>query len=77
MKEYHHMYVQHLADELDGAVGQELRRQILAVAEKLSSKTSKPKRARILKTVMERMACSWTKAAVKVRVSAPASRPAS
>jgi hypothetical protein len=49
------MYVQHLADELDQAVGPDLRRQILAGTEGLTSKSSKLKRAGLLKTVMERM----------------------
>jgi hypothetical protein len=76
MKEYPHMYVQHLSERLDEAVGPELRRQILAGAEALTSKTSKPARARILKTVMERMEQLMDReTAIRVRASCACKPP--
>ena len=77
MKEYPYAYVQHLADQLDEAAGLVVRQQILAGAEALTSKTPKPQRAAIFKTIMERMEAQLDpQTAVAVRVSC-ACKPAS
>lgn len=77
MNEYPFAYIQHMADRLDEAAGMEIRRQILAGSETLTKKTSKTRRAEMMKTIMERMeALLDPETASSVRVSC-ACKPAS
>lgn len=67
--EYPFPYINKLADNLDRTVGPEIRRKILAGAETLTTKTHKPERAAVMKTIMERMAaCLDPETAVRVRL---------
>ncbi len=55
-REYPYSYINLLAENLDRAVGSEVRREILAGAEALTGKTKKSERAAVMKAIMESMA---------------------
>lgn len=75
MYEYPFFYMQMLANALDEEVGEAQRREILAGAEELTSKTSKPKRIQILREVMARMEAHPDRAAMLRARAACACKP--